>query len=150
VSVCLSVCYHSNCHILGLYVENKAPLGFSWQSQRMYCMYFVENALFKSSGNICRSPLPSSSLDELSIDEMDSDQFISRLAVYRPSDSSYDSTDSSLLTVDYQLRFLGLLSSCVLDLLICVHVLPPLLLYAIANSCGYSRSNSTSSSVAFA
>jgi hypothetical protein len=37
--------------------------------------------------------------------------------VCRSSDSSYNSTDSSLLTVDYQPRFLGLLSLCVLDLL---------------------------------
>jgi hypothetical protein len=51
-SVCLCVCYHSNCHILGLYVENNMPLGFSWQSQRMYCVDFVKNALFKSFGNI--------------------------------------------------------------------------------------------------
>jgi hypothetical protein len=26
-----SVCYHSNCHILGIYVENKVSLDFSWQ-----------------------------------------------------------------------------------------------------------------------
>ena len=53
LSVCLSVCYLSNCHILGLHIENKVPLGFSWQSQHMYCVDFVENALFKSSGDIC-------------------------------------------------------------------------------------------------
>ena len=117
LSVCLSVCYHSNCRILGLYVENKVLLGFSWQSQRMYCVDFVENALFKSSGDICWSPPPSSPLDELSVNETDSDRFISRLVVCRSSDSSYNSTDSSLLTVDYQPRFLGLLSLCVLDLL---------------------------------
>jgi hypothetical protein len=79
VSVCLSVCYHSNCHILGLNVENKVPLGFSWQSQCMYCtcVDFIENASFKTSGDICWSPPPSSLRDELSIDETDSDWFIS-------------------------------------------------------------------------
>jgi hypothetical protein len=53
--VILCVCYCSNYHILGLYmyVANKVPLGFSWQSQHMYCVDFVENALFKSSGDIC-------------------------------------------------------------------------------------------------
>ena len=51
--VCLCVCYLSNCHILGLYVENKVLLGFPRQSQRMYCVNFVENALFKSSLDIC-------------------------------------------------------------------------------------------------
>jgi hypothetical protein len=47
-----------------------------------------------------------------------SDHFISRLVVCRSSDSSCNSIDSSLLTVDYKLRFLALLSLCVLDLLI--------------------------------
>ena len=51
--VVLCVCYLSNCHILGLYVENKVLLGFPRQSQCMYCVNFVENALFKSSGDIC-------------------------------------------------------------------------------------------------
>jgi hypothetical protein len=51
--VCLSVHYQANCHKLGSYVENKVPLGFPWQSQRMYCVDFVENVLFKSSGDIC-------------------------------------------------------------------------------------------------
>ena len=37
---------------------------------------FIENALFKSSGEICWSPLPSSLLDELLLDKRDSDGFI--------------------------------------------------------------------------
>ena len=48
--VCLSVCYG---YIPHLYVENKVPLGFLWCFQDMHCVAFVENALFKSSGNIC-------------------------------------------------------------------------------------------------
>ena len=47
---------------------------------------FVENALFKSSDDICRPPCPSLLLDELSIDERDSDHFISRRLVCRSSD----------------------------------------------------------------
>jgi hypothetical protein len=47
------VCYHFNYHILGLYVENKVLLGFSWQFQYVICVDFVENTLFKSSGDIC-------------------------------------------------------------------------------------------------
>ncbi len=82
------VCYQANCHILGLYIENKVPLGFSWQFQCMYCVNFIKNALFKSSGDICWPPLPSSLLGELSIDERDSDRFISILVVSRSSDSS--------------------------------------------------------------
>jgi hypothetical protein len=40
-------------------------------------------------------------LDKLSIDERESDRFISRLVVCRSSDSSSNLTDSSLFTVDY-------------------------------------------------
>ena len=47
--------------------------------------------------------------DELSIDERDSDGFISRLVVCSSSDSSWNLTDSSQITVGYQLRFLALL-----------------------------------------
>jgi hypothetical protein len=69
----------------------------------MICVHFVENALFKSSGDIqlltMHAPLLSSLLDELSIDERDSDHFISRL-VCRSSDSFCNSTESSRLTVD--------------------------------------------------
>jgi hypothetical protein len=36
VCVCLSVYYQANCHILGLYIENKVPLGFSWQSHVLW------------------------------------------------------------------------------------------------------------------
>ena len=56
---------------------------------------FRWKCFFKSCGDICWSPLPSLPLDELSIDERDSDGFISRLVVCR-------SIDSSLLTLDYQ------------------------------------------------
>ena len=62
-------------------------------------------AVFKGSGDICRPPLHSSLLDELSMDKRDSDGFISRGLVYRCSDSSYNPTDSSLVTVDYQLPY---------------------------------------------
>ena len=54
-------------------------------------MDFVENALFKSSGDICSPPLPSF-LDKLTMDKQDSDGFISRRIVCRTS---------------YQLRFLA-------------------------------------------
>jgi hypothetical protein len=100
-SVCLSVCVSVTAltaNILGLYIENKVPLGFLWQSQCMYCVDIVENALFKSAGDISWPSLPSSPLDELSIDERDSDCFISRLVVCRSSDSPCHSTDSLLLT----------------------------------------------------
>ena len=65
-------------------------------------------ALFKSSGDICWSPWPFSLLDELSMDESDSDGLFSRRLVCRSTDSSYDLTDSSLVTEDYQLWFLPL------------------------------------------
>ena len=33
-------------------LKNKVPLGFSSEIQYMHCVDFVENALFKSSGDI--------------------------------------------------------------------------------------------------
>ena len=59
----------------------------------MYCVDFVENAVFKSSGEICRSPLPSF-LDELSMDKRDSDGFVLRRLACRTNSRSYNSTDS--------------------------------------------------------
>ena len=53
LSVRLSVCYRASGYIPRLYVENKVPLGFLWCFQDMQCVAFVENALFKSSGDIC-------------------------------------------------------------------------------------------------
>ena len=43
----------TSCYIPRLYVENKVPLGFLWRFQDTHCVIFVENALFKSSGDIC-------------------------------------------------------------------------------------------------
>ena len=74
----------------------------------MHCVDFVENALFKSSDKICWPLLPSLLLDKFSMDKRDSDGFFSRRLVCRRSDSSYNSTDSSLVTVEYQLCFLRL------------------------------------------
>jgi hypothetical protein len=62
----------------------------------MICVNFVKT-LWLIVQKFWRHLLPSSLLDELSIDERDSDRFISRLVVCRSSDSS---CDSSLLTVD--------------------------------------------------
>ena len=53
VYVCVCVCYRASCYIPRLYVESRVPLGFLCCSQRMYCVDFFENALFKSSGEIC-------------------------------------------------------------------------------------------------
>ena len=53
VCLCMCVCvYRTNCYIPRLYVENKVPLGFSWRFQDMHCVASVENALFRSSGDI--------------------------------------------------------------------------------------------------
>ena len=104
--VCVSVCYRASGYIPHFHVENKTPLGFLWRFQDMHCVAFVENALFKSSGDICWPPLPSSLLEELSIDIRDSGGFFSRRLVCRSSDRSYNLTDSSLVIVNCQLRFL--------------------------------------------
>ena len=50
VCLCVCVCYHVR---QLLHTDaNKAPLGFSRHFQSMNCVDFVENASFKSSGNI--------------------------------------------------------------------------------------------------
>ena len=99
---CLCVCYRAYCYIPRLYFKSRVPLGFLCCSQCICCVDFVENALFKSSGQICWSPLPSSLLDELLMDKRNSYGFFSRRLVCRTSDSSYNSTDSS-----YQEHFLA-------------------------------------------
>ena len=53
LSVCVCVCYRASCYIPRLYVENRVPLGFLCCSPRMHRVDFIENALFKSSGEIC-------------------------------------------------------------------------------------------------
>ena len=50
-------------------------------------MDFAENALFKSSGDICWSPLPSLLLGQLSVDKRDSDGFFSSRLACRTSDT---------------------------------------------------------------
>ena len=52
VCVCLCVCYHTNCYIPNLYVEIKVVLSFLCHFLHMHCVHFVENALFRSYGDI--------------------------------------------------------------------------------------------------
>ena len=89
----------------------------------MHYVDFVENALFKSSGDIFWPPWPSSLLIELSLDERDS-SFL-RKQIRPVICSSYNSTDSSqvTVTVGYQLgkagpkstrrRFVGIIASTI-------------------------------------
>ena len=52
--VCVSVCLVGNCYIPRVFfVEIQVSLGFLCCFQRKYCVDLVENALFKSSGDIC-------------------------------------------------------------------------------------------------
>ena len=64
----------------------------------MYCVNFVESkiTLLESSGENNWSLLPSSLLDELSVNKRDREGFYSRNLVGRSSDRSYNLTDSSL------------------------------------------------------
>ena len=115
LSVYLCVCYWASCYIPPyLYVESRVQLGFLCCSQRIVWI-LLENALFKSFGEICWPPLPSLLIDEFSMDKRDSDSFFSRRLACRTNDRSYSSTDSSLVTVDYQQSFLA---CCVAKLLI--------------------------------
>ena len=63
-------------------------------------MALAENASFNSFGIICQSPLFSSLPDELPMDRRDSDGFFSTKLVSRPSVSSYNTTDLSLITLN--------------------------------------------------
>ena len=53
VCVCLSICYHTNCYIPCFIAEIQVSLGFPCCFQRIHCVDFAGNALFKSSGDIC-------------------------------------------------------------------------------------------------
>ena len=75
----------------------------------MHCVDFVENALFKTFSD-------HHGFVELWLDERDSSRFISRRLVCSSSDSSCNSTDSSVVTVGYPLRFLALLCARSADL----------------------------------
>ena len=52
VSKCVCVCHCASYYIPVVYVENKVPLGFRGRYNIMHCLDCVENALFKSSGDI--------------------------------------------------------------------------------------------------
>ena len=65
VCVCLCVCYHASYYIPHLYVEIKVALSFLCHFLHMHCVDLVENALFRSSGDICWPLLPSLLLDRL-------------------------------------------------------------------------------------
>ena len=106
IFVCLwvCVCYQASCYIPHLCIESQVPLGFQCWLQHEYWLDFV------SYGNICWPPLPSSFLDQLSMDKRDSDGFFSRRLVCRNSNSSYY---SSLVTIDYQQHFMACNFLCV-------------------------------------
>ena len=118
VCVCVSVTMLAATYLTWFIHWRQGAVKLLWCFQDMHCVDFVENTLFKSSGDIFWPPLPSSLLDKLSMDKRDSNGFVSWRLVCRCSDSSYNLADSSLVTVDYQLCFLPLTSLCVLNLLI--------------------------------
>ena len=101
--VCMSVCYHEICYTLHLYVENKLSYGSLWCFQGFCRVALAKNGSFNSSGIIWRSPLLSLLPDKLLIDRRDSDGFFSTKLVSRPSVSSYNTTDLSLITLKQQL-----------------------------------------------
>ena len=66
---------------------------YLWCFQSFCCVAFTENALFKSSGIICRPVSLFLLSDELPMDRRESDNFFSTKLVCRFSDSSYNTTD---------------------------------------------------------
>ena len=77
----------------------------------MHCVDFVESALFKSYSDINLGD-HLCFLTSLS-GQMRQDGFISSRLVCRTSNSSYNWTDSSLVTVDYQQSFVACDFLCV-------------------------------------
>ena len=81
---------------------------------------FSENALFKSSGIICQSPLPSSLSNDLLMDKGDRNGFFSTQRVCMSSDSSHSMTDSSLNRDNCQASWLS--SALTADMALLAHV----------------------------
>ena len=72
----------------------------------LHCVDFAENACSKVLVAFAdHLELPSLLLGQLSVNKQDSDGFFSSGLVCRTSYGSYNSTDSSLVTVDYQQSF---------------------------------------------
>ena len=115
VCMCVSVTTLATTYmyLVFFYVVNKVPLSFLWHVLDMYCVDFFENALFWSSGDICCAPLPSLLLNELSTNKRYSDGFFSRRLLCRSCGSSYNSTGSSLVIANCQLKL------CVLFVIVC-------------------------------
>ena len=80
----------------------KVPYGIS----NIYCVEFTENASFFSFSAICFQPLPSRQVLDRQNKYRDSDGFFSRRLVCRSSDSSYNSTGSSLIIANCRQCFL--------------------------------------------
>ena len=74
VRICLSVTTLTATYLV-FFIEIQVSLGFLCRFQHMHCVDFAEKTLFKSSGNICWIPLPSSLLGQLSVDKRDSNGF---------------------------------------------------------------------------
>ena len=117
VCVCVCVCVHycTSGYITRLEVSSVVLKGFLWHFKRIYCVDFAENALFSSFGVICLQPVNCCLHHALwrVLDRMnnrDSDGFFSITLVCRCSDSSYNSTDLSLIIANYQQHFLPCVS----------------------------------------
>ena len=82
------VCYQASCYII-------------------YMLKVWYHLTFCADLNVCWSPLPYSLPVKLSMDKRDSDGFFLRRLACRTNDWSYNSSDSSLITVDYRQSFLA-------------------------------------------
>jgi hypothetical protein len=100
------VCYHATCYILCLFVSNTTLQGCLPRFDCTHCVNLAENAPFTSSGIICWSPPPSSLPDELSMDKIDSNGFLSTRRLCTARDRSNKTTGSSLVVAHWQKSFL--------------------------------------------
>ena len=100
-----SVCYQASCSIHYFCIESKIPLGFSWWFYQMKCgirwKHFVQK-LWQHL--LIISTFASWWTPDV---QRDSDGFFSTRVECKSSDTSFKSTDSSLVAVDCQLSFLA-------------------------------------------
>ena len=98
--MCLSVCLLPwNLLQTSLIHQNQGVI-FLYGVSKVFVMWLLLDASFISSSVICQSQLLSSLPDELPMDRRDSNGFLSTKLVSRPSVSSYNTTDLSLITLN--------------------------------------------------
>ena len=111
LSVCLSVTMKSATYLV--YTRKQGVIDFFMVFQGFSSVACAENALFKSSDIICRSPPPSLLPNDLSMDKRDSNNFFSMQRVCMSSQIApiIRPTHHSLELINYQASWLSALQN---------------------------------------